>query len=141
MLPKDTDERIIQLISQNADLTYKEIAGKLRLNESTARKRVLSLRRRGIIKRYVADVDVEKMGYKVEAVVGIDVDPSKMLEVGRKLVAMPETRMVFNITGNHDFQTVVWATDRESLANVMDNINGIEGVTKVVPSFIVEWLK
>ena len=141
MLHEDTDERIIQLISQNADLTYKEIARKLRLNESTARKRVLSLRRRGIIKRYVADVDVEKIGYKIEVVLEIDVDPSKILDVGRKLVAMSEARMVFSITGNHDFQIVVWATDRESLANVMDNINGIEGVTKVVPSFIVEWLK
>lgn len=141
MLPEDTDERIIRLISQNADLSYKEIARKLGLNESTARKRVLSLRRKGIIKRYVADVDVEKMGYKLEVVAGIDVDPSKMIDVGRKLVAMPETRMVFNVTGNHDFQIVVWATDRESLAKVMDDVNGIEGVTKVVPSFIVEWLK
>jgi len=141
MLPEDTDERIILLVSQNADLTYKEIAKKLRLNESTVRKRILSLRKRGVIKRYVAEVDVEKMGYKSQVMLGIDVDPSKMIEVGRKLEAMPEARMVFNITGSHDFQVVVWTVDRDSLSQVISDIGGIDGVTKVVPSFIVESLK
>ncbi len=141
MLSTDTDDRIIMLLSQNADLTYKEMAKKLRLNESTVRKRVLSLRRRGVIKRFLVEVDEERMGYKTRVMLGVDAEPSKMIEVGKKLVAIEEARMVFNVTGDHDFQVVVWTRDRESFASVLNQVNAINGVTKATPSFVVEWLK
>jgi len=141
MLPEDTNDRIVRLLSKDADFTYKEMAKRLRMNESTVRKRVISLRKKGVIKGFLVDVDEEKMGYKSRVMLGVDVDPSKMMEVGRRLVAIPEARMVFNTTGGHDFQVVIWTRDRESLSKILNNISGLDGVTKATPSFIVESLK
>ena len=141
MLTEDTDDRIVRLLSRNADFSYKELAKRLMMNESTVRKRVISLRRRGVIKGFLVDVDEEKMGYKSRVMLGIDVDPSKMMEVGRKLVAIPEAKMVFNTSGGHDFQVVIWTRDRESLSKIIENIGEFDGVTKATPSFIVELLK
>lgn len=141
MLPADTDEKIILLLSQNADLTYKAMAKQLRLNESTVRKRVIAMRRRGVIRRFLADVDAEKLGYKSRVMLGVDADPSKIMGIGKRLVALPETRTVFNTSGAHDFHVVVWTRDRESLTKVIDTISNMDGVTKVTPSFMVERLK
>jgi len=141
MLPADTDEKIIDLLLQNADLTYKEIAKKLRLNESTVRKRVLSLRKRGVIRKFLVEVDAEKLGYRSRALLLLDVDPLKMMEVGRKLVLVPEARFVGSTSGGHDFYVMVWTKNTESLAQVIDHVATIEGVAKITPCFIVERLK
>ncbi len=141
MLPKETDDRIVALLSQNADVSYKEMARKLRLNESTVRKRVLALKKRGIIKRFLVDVDAEKLGYKTRVMLGVDADPARMMEVGKTLQALPEVRMLFNTSGGHDFQAVVWASDRDSFSKLLKEISATIGVVKVVPSFMVERLK
>jgi len=122
-------------------LTYKELAKKLRLKESTVRKRVLSLKKRGVIRRILAQVDPKLLGYRVQAGLGINVDPSMMVDVGKKIVQMSETRMVLSTTGEYDFFTVVWTRDRDSLSTIMSSVSNIEGVTKVVPSLLVERLK
>jgi len=49
------------------------------------RKRVLSLQRRGVIKKFTIKVDPSKIGMKTIAVVGVDVDPTKLLEVAQKM--------------------------------------------------------
>ncbi len=140
MLPEDTDHRIIVLLQQDAGLSYREMARRLKLNESTVRKRVLALRKKGVIKRYLVDVDAVKLGYK-SAMLAVDVDPPKIIEIGRKLVAIPEARIVFSTSGENDFQVIVWARDRESMTKVANSIAAIEGVLKVTPNFVVEKLK
>lgn len=139
--PENTDDRIVDLLSRDADLTYREMAKNLKLNESTVRKRVLALRRRGVIRRVMVEVDTERLGLKLNAQVGVDVDPSKLIEVGRRLVAMPEAAMVFSTSGGHEFYVVVWTKDSESFSRIIDSISAIDGVTKVVPSIILERLR
>ena len=137
----ETDDRIIALLQQNADLTYKEMAKRLKLNESTVRKRVIALRKRGVIRRFLAQVDAQKLGFKIDAGLGITVDPAKMMDAGKKLSQVPETRLVFSTSGEYDFFAVVWTKDRESLEKIINNISSFDGVTKVIPSILVERLK
>ena len=138
MLPRETDDRIVGLLSQNADLSYREMARRLRLNESTVRKRVIALRKRGIIRRFLVDVDADKLGYKTRAMLGIDVDPSNIMDVGKTLSAIHDVRMLFNTSGGHDFHAVVWSRDREAFAQLLNRISSTEGIIKITPSFIVE---
>jgi len=138
---RDADDRIVQLLQQNADLTYKEMGDRLKLNESTIRKRVIALQKSGVIRKYLVEVDTAKLGYKTDCMLGIDVDASHMLEIGKKLVAIPEVRMVFNTSGGNDFITVVWTKDRETLSKLMDHITSFEGVKKITPSFLIDRLK
>ena len=111
------------------------------MNESTVRKRIGSLKRRRIIRRFTVDVDAEKLGIKTRAFLGVDVEPSKILDVGRQLAEMTECRFVFNVAGHHDFWAIVWARDREALLGIIQRISAIEGVTSVNPSILAERLK
>lgn len=141
LLPVETDDRIIAALQKEADLTYRELAGKLDLNESTVRKRVLALRKKNIIRRFIVDVDAVKLGYRSNGMFGVDADPSKLIEVGAKLSAIPEARFVFSTAGESDFQVVVWTRSREEIAGIMDQISRMEGVLKVTPNFTIERLK
>jgi len=138
---ENADERIIDLLSRDADLTYREMAKRLGLNESTVRKRVLALRRTGVIRRVMVEVDMERLGLKLNAQVAVDANPSKLIGVGRGLVAMPEAAMVFSTSGGHDFYVVAWTKDSGSLSRIVDKIAAVDGVTKVVPSIVLERLR
>ncbi len=140
-MPDGTDSRIIGLLRQNADLSYTEMAKRLRLNESTLRKRIIALRSKGIIRRRLADVNAEKLGYKSRMMLAVDAEPSKLLDVGKRLAAIPQARFVFAMSGESDFLVVIWTRDSDSMAKVVESVGVIEGVAKVTQNFLWDRLK
>jgi DNA-binding Lrp family transcriptional regulator len=141
MQSAEMDDRIIDILTHDADLTYKEIAGKLGLNESTVRKRILALKRRGVIRRFIVEVDEESLGRKLNVSLALDVDPTKFIEVTRILKVIPEVAIALHTSGGHDIFLILWTKDRETLAQFIKSISSIDGITNIIPSFIVERLR
>jgi Lrp/AsnC family transcriptional regulator, regulator for asnA, asnC and gidA len=135
------DDKIIDLLTYDADLPYKEIARRLRSNESTIRKRILALKRRGVIRKFMIEVDEGSLGQKLNVSLGVDVDPTKFIDVAKKLTAIPEVAIALHTSGGHDIFLILWTKDRESLAKLVDSISLIDGIINVLPSFIVERLR
>ncbi len=98
----------------------------------------MALKKKGL--RYTIIVDMSRLGFQTGADLGVDVDPTKILEVGKQLSRLP-LRMVYTTSGEHDFAVVVWASDRKELTKVVDRIAGLDGVLKVHVSVLVERLK
>jgi Lrp/AsnC family transcriptional regulator for asnA, asnC and gidA len=136
------DLKIIRLLEEDGSLTFTGIARKLRLNESTVRKRVMALRQQGVIKKFTVIVEPSKVGFNTVAIVGVDVDPPKLLEVAQKLCDVQETRYVATSTGDHMIMTEIWARDGKELSKIIsEKIGTIEGVKKICPAIILEKLK
>lgn len=62
---QDKDKNILELLQENAKLTVMQIAKKLDLRPSTVHDRIKRMERSGIIKKYVAIVDKNKLDYKL----------------------------------------------------------------------------
>jgi len=138
----EIDQKILKLLQEDGRLPFLEIAQKLKLSESTIRKRVQALKERGVIKRFTVEVDPAKMGLNTVAIVGIDVDPPKLLEVAQKLCEFKEIRCVATSTGDHMIMTEIWTKDgRELTRLISEKIGPIEGVKKICPAIILERLK
>ncbi|MEM2281033.1 MAG: Lrp/AsnC family transcriptional regulator [Candidatus Bathyarchaeia archaeon] len=138
----EVDQKILKLLQEDARLPFLEIAQKLRLSESTIRKRVQSLKERGVIKRFTIEIDPAKISLNTVAIVGIDVDPPKLLEVAQKLCEFKEIRCVATSTGDHMIMTEIWTKDgRELTRLISEKIGPIEGVRKICPAIILEKLK
>jgi len=136
------DLKILKLLQEDGSLTFTKIARKLRLNESTVRKRVMALREKGVIKKFTVIIEPSKVGFNTVAIVGVDVDPPKLLEVAQKLCDIPETRYVATSTGDHMIMTEIWARDGKELSKIIsEKIGKIEGVNKICPAIILEKLK
>jgi len=140
-LSDEADARIITLLRQNADLTNREMAKRLKLNDSTLRKKIIALRRKGIIRRRLADVNAERLGYKSRMMLAVDAEPSRIVDVGKKLAAIPQARFVFAMSGENDFLVVIWTRDNDSMAKVVESVGTIEGIVKVTQNFLWDRLK
>jgi len=95
----ELDSQIINELSKDAGLSYSEIARALNQNESTIRKRVIAMKEKGVIKKFSCVLDHQKVGYNTVAIVGLDVDPSLLLDVAQRLADMSATKYVATSTG------------------------------------------
>jgi len=138
----EIDLAILKFLQEDASISFTEIARRLKISESTVRKRVEKLKQGGVIKRFTVIIDPSKIGLNTVAIVGIDVDPSKLLEVSQKICEIPETRYVATSTGDHMIMTEVWAKDGRELTKIIsEKIGTIDGIKKICPAIILEKLK
>jgi Lrp/AsnC family transcriptional regulator for asnA, asnC and gidA len=138
----EIDLTILKFLQEDASIPFTEIARRLKISESTVRKRVEKLRQEGVIKRFTVIIEPSKIGLDTVAIVGIDVNPSKLLEVSQKLCEFPETKYVATSTGDHMIMTEIWARDGRELTKIIsEKIGAIEGIKKICPAIILEKLK
>jgi len=138
----DLDLKILKLLREDGRASFTAIAKKLRLSESTIRKRIQALQKRDIIKRFTAEIDPYKIGIRAVTIVGVDVDPTKLLEAAQKLCEIKEIRSVATSTGDHMIMTEIWTKDgRELTRLISEKIGKIDGIKKICPAIILEKLK
>ena len=135
------DLSIVESLTKNARTPFVQIAKKLKVSESTVRKRVSNLEKEGIIKKFTLVVDTNKLGYDNVALIGIDAAPEKYLDVAKKLTELPEVKYVASSSGDHMFMLEAWAKNSDELRALSDKLKGLDGVTRICPAIIKDTLK
>ncbi|HDN96005.1 MAG TPA: Lrp/AsnC family transcriptional regulator [Thermoplasmatales archaeon] len=136
------DERILEILQKNARTPYTQIAKEVGLSEGAIRKRIEALEKKGVIKKYVAIIDPKKIGYNSITLLGIDTEPTKLLEIANEISKLKEAKNVYLSTGDHMIMAEIWAKDGKELSNILANkIAKIEGVKRICPAIILEKLK
>ena len=136
-----TDLSIINILSKNSRTPFVYIAKKLKISESTIRKRVSNLEKQSIIKKYSLVVDTSKIGFENVALIGVDVSPEKYLDVAKKLTEFDEIKYVASSTGDHMFMLEVLAKNDDELRALSDKLKSLDGVTRICPAIIKDTLK
>ena len=103
----ELDRGIIAILQSNGRASNAWIARRIGVSEGTVRRRLKKLMTDGVID-IVAVVDAEHMGYDTEALVGVQVDPDKVMEVAANLGELPESNWVAITTGTYD--VFMWVT-------------------------------
>jgi len=138
----EIDTRILELLEEDARRSFTEMAEKLKVSESSIRKRVSALQKEGVIKKFTIKVDHAKLGLNTVAIVGIDVDSDKMLEIAQKLCDFKDVKCVATSSGDHMIMLEVWAKNGKELNNLItEKIGKIDGVRQICPALILEKLK
>jgi len=138
----EMDSKILGLLLKDGRMSFTNIAEKLRVNEATVRKRISALRRDGVIKRFTVVVDHAKLGMNTVAIVGIEADPTKLLDIAQKLCDLKELKCVATSSGDHMIMAEVWTKNGKELTKLMsEKIGKIEGVERICPALILEKLK
>ena len=138
----ELDLKILKMLQEDGRLSFTEIARVQRLSESTIRKRVQALQKKGVIKKFTIEIIPSKIGMNTVAIVGVDVDPTELLEAAQKLCEIKEIRSVATSTGDHMIMTEIWTRNGRELTKVIsEKIGKIDGVKKICPAIILEKLK
>ncbi len=138
----EIDKKILEILQKNARMPYTQIAKKIGLSEGAIRKRIDALEKKGIIRKYVAVVDPRKIGYNSITLLGLDTEPTKLLDVANEVAKIEEAKNVYISAGDHMIMAEIWAKDGKELSEILANkIAKIEGVKKICPAIILEKIK
>jgi DNA-binding Lrp family transcriptional regulator len=101
-----TDLAILRALQNDARISNKELAAQVRLAPSTCLERVRSLRARGVVRGYHADVAPDALGRDQQAMIAVRIRPHTREVVDafwRHVLDQPETVAVFHVSGADDF--------------------------------------
>ena len=138
----EIDMKILQMLEQDSRTTFSQMSEALNLSEAGIRKRFLSLQKKKIIKKFTIEVDPAKIGINSISIVGLDVEPQKMLDAIQQLCQFPEVKTLSTSAGDHMLMMEIWTENGPELTKLIrEEICKIDGVKKVCPAIILEKFK
>lgn len=128
----DLDKQILALLMKDAKTPYTDIAKQLFVSGGTIHVRMKKLEQQGLVRGATLLVDYSKLGYDVEAFLGIYLDKSSLYEeVAVALRGIPEIVSAHYITGNYSIFIKIVCKDTNHLREVLhDKIQAIDGIQR-----------
>jgi DNA-binding Lrp family transcriptional regulator len=137
----DLDLGLLAALSENPALTNSELAARLFSTESTIRRRRQALVRAGVYREGIL-VNPGALGYAILAMIGLQVEYSRMAEVQEALIRLPELRFIGRTLGRYDLLAEGWFRSREELLEfITATIGGIPGVIRAETFEMLKWVK
>lgn len=128
------DNKIIKILERNGRATNTEIAGKIKVSEGTVRKRISSLLKKEIIKRFTIDLRT-KSGFI--ALVLINTEPNAYLQkIIKKIKLLEGIKKISELAGGFDLVVEIQIESAEKFNSVIDSIRTIPKI-KNTESLIV----
>jgi Lrp/AsnC family transcriptional regulator, regulator for asnA, asnC and gidA len=122
------DKRIIEHLQQDGRRPFTQIAAELGVSEAAVRARTNRLVERGIL-QVVGVTDPLKLGFHLQAMIGIRCEADRILAVADAVAAYPEVDYVVIAAGSYDLLIEVVCEDNESLLRFLtERLRTIDGV-------------
>lgn len=140
-----TDLLILRALQANARFTTKELAAKVNLSTTPVFERVKRLEREGIIDKYIAVLNAEKLnqGFVVFCSVkmnrlGYDI----ATDFAKTIAAIPEVTECYNISGQYDYLLKIHAPNMKYYQEFVLNVLGkIPHLGSLETTFVMDEIK
>lgn len=139
------DLKLLEFLQQNGKLTTKEIAQKVNLSPTPVYERIRRLEKEGIIKKYVALVEAEKVGKGLIVFCDITLKEHTK-EIGHQFVQdIMSSKYVcecYNISGDYDFRLKVMVKDIKHYQDfVLNSLGSIKNIGSAHSTFVMGVIK
>jgi DNA-binding Lrp family transcriptional regulator len=145
--PGDLDEidrHIVHELARDARLANNALAERVGIAPSTCLGRVRSLRERGVIRGYHADVDPVALGRPLQAMIAVRLQSSargRIRGFATDVARLPEVLNVFFLAGKDDFLLHVAAASTAALREFVESLSAGGDVSYTETSLIFEHVR
>lgn len=137
----ELDLKILRIMKNDSRKSYREIAGLLKTATATIIKRVREMEKNGVIKGYGADIDYEKLGYDIIAVVELTISKGKLIEMEQEISKIPNVFGVYDITGTCDAILLARFKSRRELNSMIKNLLKLEYIERTNTHLVLNVIK
>ncbi len=140
-----TDLLILEALQNDAKINMKALASQLHLSKTPIYERIRRLEEEGIIKRYVALVDPQKIGLPLVVFCNVTLsvhDDGHIRQFREAIRDVDEIMECYSIGGIHDFFLKVVVKDLQAYDRfVFEKLTKIKGIAKLQSSFVLNEIK
>jgi|SRR5690625_4625459 len=138
----DIDKTLIEELIKDGRISYVELSEKVNMSRVAVKDRIDSLLKRGVIEKFTAVINSEKIGKKVSAFFDVDVEPNRLQEVAQNLANNPNVASIYQMTGPSTLHMHVLVEDFTKLETFINNeLYSVEGITRVDSHVILKRFK
>ncbi|MEY9095540.1 Lrp/AsnC family transcriptional regulator [Paenibacillus sp. RC84] len=95
----ETDRKIIRALNANGRISYTDLAKDIGLSRVAVQGRIQALMETGVIERFTAVINPEKIGIGVSAFFNVEVEPKFLHQVADRLAEEPSVTSLYHMTG------------------------------------------
>ena len=138
---EELDLNILGILCEDGRRSHRSIGVKLDKSHLTIKKHIDELEEKGIIKGYNANIDFEKLGYEIVAIIELTISKGKMLEIENDIAENPNVFGVYDITGTYDALILARFKTREDLSKMIKKIHTSPFVERTNTHLVLNTIK
>ena len=137
----ETDRKILQECMEDSRQSYREIARKIGVSPGTVVSRIRDMEKKGIIEKYTAKLNYEKLGYDLTVITEVTVSNGMIVEVGHEITKLKEACAIYNVTGDADVMVLAKFRNRDELSNFTKRVLKLPNVERTKTHLVLITLK
>jgi len=145
MTTDEKDLKILQLLIENARMSHRDISKATKIPTMTVMNRIKKMEKNGVIKRYSAKIDHEKIGLSIVAYVLINTyyphvqkKQTTQVDIAKQFTKYPFISCISALTGKNDILLRVRARDIKELKRFVTKIAQIQGISNTETMVVLE---
>lgn len=136
-----TDIAIIKLLQLNTRITNKELASQLDMTTTPIYERVKRLEKMGVIRKYVAIIDADKVGKGLTALCMVRLEKhtkDKLAAFEKHVANIPEIVECYHLAGQYDYHLKILVKDMNSFQDfIVNKLSTNDNLANVQSSFVM----
>jgi len=141
----ETDLAILREVQEDGRISNVELANRIDLSPPATHARLKRLQSKGYIRKYVALLDQEKMGFDMTCFVNISLrmhGPEELSGFRGNVKKLPEVLDCYHVTGEFDYLLRIVVRNRKELQRFVEQkLTPIPGVARIYTSLVLEEIK
>ncbi|MFW9795368.1 MAG: Lrp/AsnC family transcriptional regulator [Candidatus Thorarchaeota archaeon] len=134
----ESDQKIIEMLTENARFSLREIAAIVKMSPSSVRNRMERLVDLGVVKRFTLDIDYRRLGFEIQVVILITSKPSEGDRLNLALKDYEEITEVLRTSGPASFVCIARVKDITELTRfITGELEKLNGVKRIETMFIL----
>jgi Lrp/AsnC family leucine-responsive transcriptional regulator len=132
------DRQIIKTLNHNGRISYTELAKDIGLSRVAIQARINTLMEEGVIERFTAVINPEKIGITVSAFFNVEVEPKSLKAVAAVLADEPAVTSLYHMTGPSKLHMHgLFTNNKEMEAFLNDKLYKLPGIMSVVCQVLI----
>ena len=137
--PKDIE--LLRCLNQNGKASQRELAASTGTALGTVNSHIKSLEKEKIIKGYYAEVNPEKVGFNLTAIINLRIPKGKIMDVQSSIAKHPRVFAVYDITGEWDSLVLARFKNREEMDEFIKTTLSQKNIERTSTSLVLNNVK
>ena len=141
MTLSDTDYELLRCLNSNGKASQRELAASTGVALGTVSNHIKGLERNKIIRGYFPDLDPEKIGFTLTAMMHLRISKGKIMDIQSSIAKHPRVFGVYDITGEWDSLILARFKSREEMDSFIKTTLSQKNIERTSTSLVLNTVK
>ena len=137
----DKDSELLAQLSKNGKASQRELAKETGVALGTVNSHIKQLEKNKIIKGYLAEIDPEKVGFNLTAIINLRIKKGSLMDVQASIANHSRVFGVYDVTGEWDSLILARFKDRLEMDKFIKSTLSQEYIERTSTSLVLNTVK